>query len=279
MTLRSNEQPPLQLSRRSLMGALAGTVVAGTGLAFSTPSRAGVENLKKVKALVFDVYGTCTDYWTTFQREAQAINRRDGLTIDWEKFAAEWRGISPASLTAIYKGERPWESFAKLRRDAFDSTINALGIKGVTENARVELNSSWQRLDLWPDTLPAMQRLKRKYALASLANADMSDTEKLSKNSGLPWDLILTAELVQSVKPDPKVYQLAPKYLGVQPDEILMVACHKADLRGAASQGLRTAFVARPLELGSKGTVDTARDDQFDLNVRDFNELADSLQA
>jgi hypothetical protein len=32
----------------------------------------------------------------------------------------------------------------------------------------------------------------------------------MAKHSNLPWDVILAAELAQTFKPDPKVYQVAP---------------------------------------------------------------------
>jgi 2-haloacid dehalogenase len=105
----------------------------------------------------------------------------------------------------------------------------------------------------------------------------MSGMAKLAKHSGLPWDVILAAELAQTFKPAPKVYQLAPRYLGLKPEEILMVACHKFDLRGAKALGFRTAFVARPLELGVHGKPDTKYEPEFDLNVASFLELADQL--
>jgi 2-haloacid dehalogenase len=40
----------------------------------------------------------------------------------------------------------------------------------------------------------------------------MSGMAKFAKYSGLPWDVILAAELAQTFKPAPKVYQLAPRY-------------------------------------------------------------------
>lgn len=64
----------------------------------------------------------------------------------------------------------------------------------------------------------------------------MADIVAIAKHDDLPFDVILTAELARSVKPDPKVYELAPRYLGLRPDEILMVACHKVDLRGAKAE-------------------------------------------
>jgi 2-haloacid dehalogenase len=153
------------------------------------------------------------------------------------------------------------------------------GISYFSASELAEINSVWQRLDLWPDTLAGLQRLKRRYTLATLSNADMADLVRLARHGNLPWDMILSAELVKSVKPDPKVYQMVPRYLGLKPEEIMMVACHKVDLQGAAAQGLRTAFVARPLETGLNVTADTGADPNFDLNVTGFRELGDLLQA
>ena len=56
--------------------------------------------------------------------------------------------------------------------------------------------------------------------------------------------------------------------------EVMMVAAHSDDLRSAASNGLRTAHVARPQEsptgeAGPKGSVDFA--------ARDFTDLADKI--
>ena len=107
----------------------------------------------------------------------------------------------------------------------------------------------------------------------------MAAVVQMAKRRDLPWDVILTAELAQTFKPDPKVYQIAAQYLGLRPEEILMVACHKYDLRGARAQGFRTAFVARPLEFGPNGKTDTKFEAEFDLNVESFVELADRLGA
>jgi 2-haloacid dehalogenase len=107
----------------------------------------------------------------------------------------------------------------------------------------------------------------------------MADMVKLAKFRDLPWDLIMTSELGHTVKPSQKVYQLAPQYLGLKPEEIMMVACHKQDLQGAKAQGMRTAFISRPLEAGPNGQVDATPDAHFDLNAASFDELADLLKV
>ncbi len=56
-----------------------------------------------------------------------------------------------------------------------------------------------------------------------------------------------------------------------------MVAAHKDDLRAAQRCGLRTAFVARPLEHGRHARPDTTPEAAFDVNAHDFLDLADRL--
>ena len=112
---------------------------------------------------------------------------------------------------------------------------------------------------------------------STLSNAGMATMVAVVKHAGLPFDAVLTAELAHSYKPAPAVYQLAVDSLGYRPDEILMVACHKYDLTAARAFGMRTAFVARPLEFGQGANPDTAPEAWFDLYAKDFLALAQAL--
>jgi 2-haloacid dehalogenase len=68
-----------------------------------------------------------------------------------------------------------------------------------------------------------------------------------------------------------------PRLLGIEPGEVLMVAAHKDDLDGAARAGLRTAFVARPLEFGDPALKDVVPEPRFDANAKNFLDLARQL--
>jgi 2-haloacid dehalogenase len=107
----------------------------------------------------------------------------------------------------------------------------------------------------------------------------MASVVHIAKQGKLPFDCILTAELVQSAKPDPKVYALATHSLNLRPDQILMVAAHKYDLAAAKKFGFSVAFIPRPLELGVHGKVDTTPEDFYDLTQPDLVRLADVLDA
>jgi 2-haloacid dehalogenase len=137
----------------------------------------------------------------------------------------------------------------------------------------------WTRLDAWPDSVEGLTRLRKKFVTATLSNAGMAAVVAVVKHAGLPFDAILTAELAHSYKPAPNVYRLAVDYLGYPPEEILMVACHKYDLVAARAFGMRTAFIARPLEFGPAAEPDTSCEDWFDIYTNSFVSLARALGA
>lgn len=59
--------------------------------------------------------------------------------------------------------------------------------------------------------------------------------------------------------------------------EYLMVVAHNEDLHAAARCGLRTAFVARPLEHGIGQKQDLAPEGCYDYVAKDFCDLATQL--
>src|SRR5260370_27873180 len=85
--------------------------------------------------------------------------------------------------------------------------------------------------------------------------------------------------MLRVYKARPEAYQLAAKFLGVPPGEILMVACHNFDLDAARGQGYRTAFVRRPDEWGPNGPPDPVPNPATDLVVTGFAELAARLDC
>ena len=115
--------------------------------------------------------------------------------------------------------------------------------------------------------------------LATLSNGNMALLVNMAKYSALPWDCILSAELVQAYKPDPRPYQMAVKLLGLQSHEVMMVAAHQEDLRAAQAQGMQAAFVPRPQEYGPHNLPDLTPDPAFEVLATDFMDLAQQLGA
>jgi 2-haloacid dehalogenase len=159
------------ISRRNMM--VIGTAAAFSGFAsvLSRPANAQGYNTLPIKALVFDVIGTCTDHWGSIVREGQRINREKGLDLDWGAIATAWHGLYPPGFADILNSRRPWQSLSSLRREALDNVMRERGINSFSGDELARINSVWQRLELWPDTLSGLRRLKRGYTLATLSNA------------------------------------------------------------------------------------------------------------
>ena len=231
----------------------------------------------KVKALVFDVFGTVVDWRGSLIREGRLLGRRKKLKVDWEAFADAWRAGYRPAMARVRSGELPWTRIDDLHRMILDELLGRFGIRGLSEDEIVHLNHAWHRLKPWPDAKAGLGKLKRRHVIATLSNGNVALLVNMAKNAGLPWDCVLSAEVVRHYKPDPETYLGAADLLGVRPSELMMVAAHKDDLHAARACGLRTAYVTRPREYGSAKKADLSREPAFDVHARDFNDLARQL--
>ena len=235
-------------------------------------------NLTKVRALAFDVFGTVVDWRSGVVREGEALGRAKGLRVDWAALAEAWRdGYHPA-MDRVRRGELPWKTMDELHRMNLDEVLERFGVEGLSESEKEDFNGVWHRLDPWPDAVEGLRRLKAKFTVTTLSNGNVALLVNMAKRAGLPWDLVLSSELIGHYKPDREVYLKAAGLLGLAPGEVMMVAAHKYDLRAAAEAGLRTGFVPRPEEWPNR-RVDLSYEDAFDVNARDFLDLAEQLGA
>ena len=232
-----------------------------------------------VKALVFDTFGTVVDWRSSVAREVGALAAKKGVALDAAKFADAWRAGYGPSMNRVRSGDLPWTKLDALHRMTLDTILVDFKLAGLSEDEKDALNHAWHRLTPWPDAVAGLARLKRKFIIAPLSNGNISLMTDLAKHSGLPWDCILGAELVRHYKPDREVYQSAADILDLKPADVMMVAAHLGDLRAAKGVGLRTAFVARPLEYGPEGKPDLKADASVDFSMTDFNDLARQLGA
>ena len=235
--------------------------------------------LANVKALTFDVFGTVVDWRGSIAREVRAMAGEKKLRINAVKFADAWRSGYRPAMNRVGSGELPWTKIDDLHRMILDDVLAKFRVSALSEMEKAELNRVWHRLKPWPDTVRGLKRLKKKFTISTLSNGNVALLNNMAKNAGLPWDLILSAEIFHHYKPDPEVYLGAAAILGLQPHEVMMVAAHKDDLRAAARQGLRTALVLRPNEYGKGRHPDLSPEPAFDINAQDFGDLAAQLGA
>jgi len=270
------------ISRRAFIAGNAIGLIGSSIATFAASKQAtqAQPDFSRVKALVFDTFGTVVDWRTSVTQQVQELATRKGLNIDAVKFADTWRGGYQPAMNRVRTGELPWTKLDGLHRLILDKLLVDFGIAGRLSESEVDaLNHAWHRLRPWPDSVSGLTRLKKKFIIAPLSNGNIALMTDLAKFGGLPWDCILGAELVRHYKPDREVYQSAADFLNLKLDEVMMVAAHLGDLGAAKGVGLRTAFVTRPLEFGPNGKPDLQPNGSVDVAVRDFNELAAKLGA
>ncbi|MBX9812011.1 MAG: haloacid dehalogenase type II [Burkholderiales bacterium] len=232
-----------------------------------------------IRALTFDTFGTVVDWRSSIIDDFFAFGKSKGLDIDWAAFVDDWKTAYQPGMDAVRTGKWPWTTVDGIYRIKLDELLPKYGLERLNESERMHLNRVWHRLNPWPDAVAGLTRLKRKYVISPLSNGDVSCLANMAKHGGLPWDVILCAEIFRHYKPDPEVYLGAIQLLGCKPHEVMMVAAHNYDLRAARSHGMRTAFVARPTEYGPGQKTDLKAEEDWDIVARDFSELATALGA
>ena len=262
--MRVNRRHMLCISSAGLLGTIGARVMV------AQPTVAP-------KALVFDTFGTLVDWRGSIIAEGAAWGKAKGITVDWARFADRWRaGYSPA-MDRVRKGEIPWTKLDVLHRGVLEDILKEFDILGLTEEEKEHWNRVWHRLKPWPDSVPGLTRLKKKFTIAPLSNGNVSLLADMAKAASLPWDLILSAELARHYKPDREAYLSAVELLSLKPEEVMMTAAHRSDLEAARSFGLRTGFIYRPDEYGSTHKADTAKAGEFDVVADDTLDLATKL--
>jgi 2-haloacid dehalogenase len=236
-----------------------------------------------VQALVFDTFGTVVDWRGSIIREGEQWGREKNLKIDWGKFADSWRAGYGPSMDKVRKGELPWMKLDALHRMILNQLLEEFQITGLTEQEKEHWNAVWHRLYGWPDAVEGLTLLKKSYIIATLSNGNVSLLVEMAKFAGLPWDTVFGSDLFHHFKPDPEVYLGAVDLLSLKPSEVMMVAAHPPDLAAAASCGLRTGLVPRPLERGPAVSSTPAAShtieptESFDIVASDFIDLAKKL--
>jgi 2-haloacid dehalogenase len=233
--------------------------------------------VRDIVAITFDVFGTVVDWRGSLIREGEALGRRIGVAADWGGLVDAWRGQYQPSLAEVRGGKQPWKRLDDLHRLALDRLLPEFGLDVLGEAERADLNQAWHRLDPWPDVVPALNRMKPRFILATLSNGNVRMIVDMAKRAGLPWDAVLGAEVARTYKPLPAAYLVTADMLCLKPEQCLMVAAHYDDIAAAQRLGFRTCYVRRRQEYGVRARNDLPAIHNIDLVVEEFGELADRL--
>jgi 2-haloacid dehalogenase len=224
------------------------------------------------KALVFDTFGTLTDWRGSVARETERIlgtHRK----LDWLAFADAWRDEYRPAMEEVRSGRRPFVKLDILHRENLERILPKFGLTDLKDDVLSDLNLAWHRLDCWPDVPGALQRLRKKFLLAPCSNGNIRLMADIARKNNLHWDAILGSDIARDFKPKPGVYLAACSAFNLEPHETMLVAAHTRDLVAAGKTGLQTAHIARPHEFGPNNG-ETGPSEPVDYAAADLADLA-----
>jgi 2-haloacid dehalogenase len=237
----------------------------------------------KVKALLFDVFGTVVDWRSGIANEVKKIANKNKIVINANDFADAWRAEYQPAMEEIRKGNRSFTILDILHMENLKKISSRFGLDKLSSDDFDLLVKAWHRLPGWPDSSEGLNKLKTKFIIATQSNGNIALMVNMAKYSNLNWDVILGAEVVGHYKPEPEAYLKACRALHLNPEECMMVAAHDDDLKAASLQGMKTGYVHRPYEYGKDKLFDISEvndykgDRSWDFISKDLNDLAYQL--
>jgi 2-haloacid dehalogenase len=230
----------------------------------------------EIKALAFDTGGTVLDWHSGLVRALSAAGAGHGADRDWHQVANDWRRLA---MKGIVGQTRPTFNMDDVHRRTLDEVLTQHGLQSFTEAERHRVWRAWHELDAWPDFPAAQAALRRALPVVSFTMLPTALVMNVSRRNGIAWDATISCEMIGVYKPHPEAYATAARWIGLPPQDILMVACHNFDLNAAQSAGFRTAFVRRPDEWGPEGPPDPHPNRDYDFIVDGFDPLLRSVLA
>ncbi len=218
-----------------------------------------------LRVAVFDVLGTVVDERGSFRSAVRSTGASPDPTAPIV-FADRWLDMVSNDVRSIASRTAPWRPWDEVVADALVRQTPR-----IDDPLRTELSLVGHRLRAWPDSRAGLEALQNHLDVIALSNAGITPLMDTSRVNGLRWSAVFSSEIIHSAKPDPRVYRFLLDLLRIEPEAVVMVAAHPWDLRAAAEQGMRTAYVSRPGE----GKPDEG--DRFTWYAEDLIDLARQL--
>lgn len=226
----------------------------------------------RILAVTIDLDDTLWPVMPALERADRDLN--DYLLRHYPEVARTWPIPALRALRAQVALERIdlAHDFTAQRYLTMQRAFDACGISEAPLDALFEVFAAARNsVELYPDALPALERLRALGPVASLTNGN-ADLERIGLH--LHFAHRISARDVGAAKPDARIFLAAAEKLGIAPENILHVGDDpELDVAGARNAGMRTAWINRaghpwPRALGAAP----------DLDLRDLAGLVEWLE-
>ncbi|KAF2109219.1 (S)-2-haloacid dehalogenase IVA [Lophiotrema nucula] len=231
----------------------------------------------RIQAAFFDFMGTCLDWCSAVTAGLPSTipetERRD--------FALQWRVSYFRENEARLKVGLPTEDIDQTLARTLDRMLESDEYASLASHfsptAKEKVIASWHEQPAWPDVAPALQQL-RDLGLEVFVHANGTTRLQLDliRSSGLQFDLLMSSQMLGQIKPAPEPYLKGAGLVKRKPEEVVMVAAHVSDVRGARAVGMRAIYIKRSTDdiHEDLSQVDT----EFDVALDGMDGLAEAVK-
>ena len=189
------------------------------------------------QAFVFDAYGTLFDVHGVVATLKEVTAQAEAVSLLWRTKQLEYTWLR--SLMGRYV------DFWAVTDEALRFALKRHGVQLSADRHAAMLNAYLQ-LSAYPEVPATLEALApRPSALLSNGSPRMLDAAVVSSGLTGTFTHILSADSVKAYKPDPRVYALAPKALGLPTGAIVFVSSNAFDVMGAKAYGFQVAWINR----------------------------------
>ncbi len=194
--------------------------------------------MKKIKAIIFDAYGTLFDV------NSAAEKCKDKIGDKWESFANYWR-TTQLEYTWIRSLMKRHKDFWQITEDSLDKSMKAYKIDSSMRNELLDLYKILSPYKEVPEVLKSLK--KKDLKIAILSNGTPALLEQLVKSNNLEnlFDNIFSIEEVGVFKPDFKVYNIPIKKYKINKNEVTFLSANAWDVSGGGNYGYNSIWVNR----------------------------------
>lgn len=219
-----------------------------------------------IRAVFFDLGGTLL----VMRRDKvfRKVLLEQGLDVDLERIHRAYLRVEISWLDKYSKKELTPEQTKEAYRDLDANVFQALFPDSPVAQAysvSKKIQTTWPEvaksvpLELYPDTIPTLTRLKEdRYVLALVSNAP-PDTKDAVESLGLSGylDPVVISGLVGYSKPNPEIFNIALRLAKVLPEQTVHIGdVYESDVVGARSAGIQGILLDRD---GSQASMDSPR--------------------
>ena len=194
--------------------------------------------MEKIKAIIFDAYGTLFDV------NSAAEKCKDKIGNKWESFANYWR-TTQLEYTWLRSLMNRHEDFLRVTEDSLDKSMKVFKID---DTMREELLNLYKILSPFKEVPYVLKALKKKnFKLAILSNGTPDLLNELVKSNNLDniFDDIFSIEEVKIYKPDSRVYNIPIKKYQIEKSEVAYLSSNTWDLSASGNYGFNPVWVNR----------------------------------